>query len=380
MSAVAVVTRERVRRRTACGDARAEARIEADLADVAGQVEEELGEELRALLLVGSYARGEGGAVRARDGGLGPYNDYDLVAIVREHAAAALRAPLLALARRLSEEREIEVDLWPVDESSLASLPPTLFWLDVSLGGVEVVCGDPLGVDHLRRIKPRDVPHAEAARLLMNRAVGLALSNLEREDEDLRRARHAHKAVLACGDALLLAADLYAPTVAARASALDRQRPAPRVGDALADAYRDAALFRARPDEWRAPAGESLERWYVRTRALVASRHLAYEAARVGSPPTPAGYAASQTPLFGDAPDLSPGWLAAVRAWWRRQAPLIPFVGHPRERLARVAVALAYGHASAGCRAIAARLLGVEPEATDDELHRALRTLTEVAG
>jgi hypothetical protein len=342
-------------------------------------VARELGHDLAALILVGGYARGEGGLV-SRGNELRAYNDFDLVAIVRNHRAKSLRAPILALGRSLSEGLGIEIDLWPIDESALPTLPSTLFWLDVSLGGAEVLAGDPRVAGKVRAVKPREVPHAEAARLLANRAVGVALSNLEREDRDMRRARHGNKAVLACGDAFLLAADLYAPTVADRVTVLERQRRAPRVGDALADAYADAARFRRRPDEWRPPRGESLDAWYARTVALVASKHLAYEAARVGTPETPAGYASFRGRLFRDAPDMSAGPLAAIAARVRGRAPLWPFVGHPRERLARVAVALAYGHASSGCRAIAARLLGLEAGASDDALHSALLSLVEVSG
>jgi len=236
------------------------------------------------------------------------------------------------------------------------------------------------------------VPHAEAARLLANRAVGIALSNLEREDRDLRRARHGHKAVLACGDARLLAADVYRPTVAARVVEITRQRGAPAIGDELAFAYADAAAFRTRPDHWAPPGDQSLDAWSRRIIDLVGRSHLSYEALRVGTPASPAGYANHRGALFRGAPDVAQGPLAAFRAWSRGRAPVSPWVGHPRERLARVAVALAYGHEHPGTRAIAARLLGLAkhdgegasgsraPRVSDEALHAALSRLAEVAG
>ncbi|MBW2463599.1 MAG: hypothetical protein JRH11_18250 [Deltaproteobacteria bacterium] len=236
------------------------------------------------------------------------------------------------------------------------------------------------------------MPHAEAARLLANRAVGIALSNLEREDRDLRRARHGHKAVLACGDARLLAADVYRPTVAARVVEITRQRGAPAIGDELAFAYADAAAFRTRPDHWAPPGDQSLDAWSRRIIDLVGRSHLSYEALRVGTPASPAGYANHRGALFRGAPDVAQGPLAAFRAWSRGRAPVSPWVGHPRERLARVAVALAYGHEHPGTRAIAARLLGLAkhdgegasgsraPRVSDEALHAALSRLAEVAG
>jgi hypothetical protein len=64
----------------------------------------------------------------------------------------------------------------------------------------------------------------------------------------------------------------------------------------------------------------------------------------------------------------------------RRKTPLTPWLGHPRERLARVAVALAYAPDDANCHAIATRLLGLGSDASGDAIGRALLDLTEVGG
>ncbi len=364
--------------RTAAGIADAESRISADLDTITQEVCARWSDRMHALLLVGGYARGEGGAVE-RGGAFGPYNDYDLVLITRDDAKSA-RAPLLALGHTLTQRLGVEVELWPVERAALSTMHPTLFWLDVKQGGVEVLSGSPKVLDELPEITARDVPLAEAARLLANRATGLALSNFEPVDRDLRKARHGHKAVLACGDALLLAADRYAPTVRARAAELERLRAAPAVGGSLRALYADAARFRARPDAWSPGAGLSLDAWYASVVSVVAKTHLAFEARRVGTPQTPAGYASSRIPLFAGAPDISALPFAALRAAARRRTPLTPWIGHPRERLARVAVALAYQPRGAGSRAIAARLLGLGPDPTDEALHGGLRQLTEVAG
>jgi hypothetical protein len=73
------------------------------------------------------------------------------------------------------------------------------------------------------------VPLSECGRLLANRAVGLAISNLEgtrATDESL--ARHAHKAALACGDVRLLAADRYVASLRTRLADLESSRTRPR--------------------------------------------------------------------------------------------------------------------------------------------------------
>jgi hypothetical protein len=69
-----------------------------------------------------------------------------------------------------------------------------------------------------------------------------------------------------------------------------------------------------------------------------------------------------------------------VRAAARGKASLLPYHGHVRERLARIAVALAYGHDQPACRGVAARLLGSAVDADDATLHQKLEALSRVGG
>src|SRR5687767_1520182 len=181
---------------TLCKDADAEARIQRDLRALSVALTSAMGPSLRTLLLVGSYARGDGGATSR-----GAYNDFDLVAVVPRDTSA-LRADLTRFTEEWTARLGVHVEIWPLEERRLEAIPPTLFWLDVSLGGVRILAGDRSVEAFLHRIETRDVPLSECGRLLANRAVGLAISNLEGSsatDESL--ARHAHKAALACGDA-----------------------------------------------------------------------------------------------------------------------------------------------------------------------------------
>ncbi len=362
--------------RTLCGDGDAEARIAGDLRRIGRALEDTLGGDLRALLLVGGYARHEGSAVE-RDGELGPYNDYDFIAVVGRPGNIAAR--LREFSREWSARVGVDVDLWPLERNGLGSVPTTLFWLDIALGGVELVVGDSSVLNELRAIESRQVPLDEVGRLLANRAVGIALSNLEAIDRDLRRIRHGHKAVLACGDARLFAAGCYRPNLAARLQELERLAPTPAIGIDLVAAYRDAVAFRVRPDLWRPKTG-TVAAWYEDIRARVGRWHLAFECWRTGCPDDPERFARWTGRLYERLPDVRRGAaaLSAVRAHVQGVAPLLPYHGHVRERLARVAVALAYGDERA--RSVAARLLGAPASAADDELHRRLERLTERGG
>jgi hypothetical protein len=364
---------------------RLSARVDADLRAITEDTRAALGRDLVGLLLVGGYARGEGGAVEGPRG-LAPYNDYDLVAVVGCPPDAA-RERLARVEARWTEATSVHVDIWPAAPSLVARPPHTLFWLDVGLGGVRVLAGEPRLVAAARRLRPRDVPLSEAARLLANRAVGLALSNLKAGgatsvDDDA--TRHVHKAVIAVGDAILLDADRYRGTVRERLEELLRMRAAPGVGEELCAMYAAAAAFRERPDRARIPAGEDPARWYARAVDRIGRWHLAFEARRAGTPLDPAGYALFDGRIFAELPDV--GRLRALgstlRAASRLGLPFFPWVGHPRERVARVAAALAYGHDDQACRTSAATLLGLNRATPprDEELRAALLRLIPLGG
>ena len=368
------VRRLRASPATAVRDPGLEARVAHEVELAGARIAEALGPRLRALLLVGSYGRGEGGAL-GKEGRLAPDNDYDLVAVV-DGGARGLRPLLGETCARISASLRFDVEAWPIDAAELARLPPTLFWLDAARDGACLVRGDEATAARLRPITARQVPLDECGRLLANRAVGLALSNLEVAADPLRLARHAHKAVLACGDALLLAADRYLPRQEQRLRALEALQDAPAVGPELVSAYREALVFRARPDRWQPP--RPLQQWYAGARDLVCRAHLAFESWRAGAPVDPLAFAGWRGTLYRRLPDVRSAALSAFGAALSGDAPLRPYLGHPRERLARAAVALAYG-AGSEHRAAAARLLGA-PDASAAELSRRLRTLAARAG
>lgn len=362
---------------TLCRDAGAEARIERDLRALSVALTSSIGTKIRALLLVGSYARGDGGATAN-----GAYNDFDLIAIVARDDAA-IRAELASFGAEWTARLGLHVDVWPFEERKLTAIPPTLFWLDVSLGGVRVLAGDHRVEEHLHAITPRDVPLSECGRLLANRAVGLAISNLEgprASDESL--ARHAHKAALACGDVRLLAADRYASSLRSRLAELEQLQDAPDVGPSLVAAYREAVLYRSRPEAWSPPSGERVAAWYPEACASIAGWHFGFEAWRIGAPASPGEFARFRGRLYDELPDVRAGGSlpAAIRATLKGKAPFRPYVGHPRERLARAAVAIAYGLKDPEARSVAALLLGARPQASDADLLQRLRALAEQAG
>lgn len=345
------------RRWTASGDALAEERVQDDVAHITESVVASMGSALVALVLVGSYARGEGGVVQSAHGPRA-FNDFDLLCVLDGSPTAAQRSALRSLGAALEERRGVAVDLWPTTREGIAHAQRTLFWLDVAMGGARVLYGDERALDPVRSIRERDVSLDEAARLLANRAAGVALSRLatsprNRHGEIARRwaepavvARHAHKAVLACGDALLLATRRYANTLQQRLAHLTAMCAGDDTLGELPSRYREALAFRLDATGWAPPRGQSVSDWNTDTLALVSKWHLRFERWRVGVANDALAYTQWRRSLYASSRDVqrSVAALTGALSVLRRGAMIAPWRlrMHPREQLARAAVGIAY--------------------------------------
>lgn len=251
------------------------------LEELAGDVQDALGDRLCALLLGGGYGRGEGAVVRA--GGVErPYNDLDLVVVVRsKHGVGRRLAPV---ARRHRELLGIEVDFSrPLTPQDVARWEPRLRWYELVHGHV-VLAGDAGLVDRLAPRRVREpVPEAEAAPLLLNRGAGLLWAARVRRglepapDPDFVR-RNAYKALLAVGDAYLIAHGSLRPGHRGRVERLRAIRYVlpEAFADRLLVAYARAVTFKLTPDmlppgEEAAGAAEAL--WLSSFLDLESRRH-----------------------------------------------------------------------------------------------------------
>ncbi len=229
-------------------------KLQRELARLAGELKDLLGNNLHALILGGGYGRGEGGFVTV-DGEERLYNDLDLFLVVRDKKRVAMTAlgPVLEDAQaRLG----IEVDLSrPLTVKDITRWRPELRWHDLLHGHV-VVSGPE---DILLRNAPTSVtgPPAtiEASRLMLNRGAGLLWSlrvirGLESApDQDFVR-RNYFKSLLGMGDALLLIHGAYVSSYSRRFDAFEALAGRhPEISELdLAGSYEAALEFRLRPD------------------------------------------------------------------------------------------------------------------------------------
>lgn len=236
------------------GSAEFNARLDAQLAELAGDVSEALGENLVALALGGGYGRGEGGVCVDKGVEL-PYNDLDLTLVV--HDPRRIDADKLTQIQRKHESAlSVHVDFSrPLTPAALARLPHTLMWREL-LSGHIVLAGDEDALKaHAPSYLSNPLPRIEATRLLLNRGAGLLWALLVQSggenapDADFVR-RNAFKCRLAMGDSLLIAREGYQVAYAGRDekfAALASQNVAV-AGLGLLETYREALRFKFMPN------------------------------------------------------------------------------------------------------------------------------------
>jgi hypothetical protein len=227
---------------------------------------------LRALVLTGGFARGEGAMMDGR-----PQNDYDFVAI---RGWGRPRRAYQDVRRLLERELRIHVDLATIPAWRLARVAPTIFWYETALRG-RVLWGEEL-LDRIPIRTPRQLDRAEGLRLLVNRAAGLLLVTDTPEAHEHRI--QAAKALLAALDAYMLAIGTFPPTQTERWDAyqrLYRARKAPRhltqINAWLAWAYQ----FKVDPEN--AASRDPRIAWQIAANAILDSVPVALQHAAIRS-------------------------------------------------------------------------------------------------
>ena len=233
---------------------------------------------LAGVVLGGGYGRGEGGArgelkvqssklkveSSKSDVACRLSNDLDFFAITKEGAtdadAAAVATALEPLSRRWSEKLGIDVDFTGRTPWRLRHDQERLMVQELVHGYVDVAgaTGESLFAGIARR-EPSDLPWMEAARLLMNRGMGLLFAKCKIENgkckvdglpnADCRMSdadidfvnRNINKCILGAGDAFLISRGLYRWRATERADACEAQG-----FDRL---YRAAVEWKFRPSE-----------------------------------------------------------------------------------------------------------------------------------
>ncbi|MCH9670113.1 MAG: hypothetical protein K0U93_01580 [Gammaproteobacteria bacterium] len=178
-------------------------------------------ESFVALVLIGGYARGEGGVWYGPDNSPGPYNDYDYFVVVRGTDGAErarLAAALRATAHELEHAVGVEVDFALLRQDKLGSAEYSLMNAEM-LWGHRVVAGDNAVLNVMPAMPFAGLPLGEFTRLMLNRGSLLLLNQVALLRDGLSEAqareqfvKYLFKSVLACGDARLATEGRYHPS------------------------------------------------------------------------------------------------------------------------------------------------------------------------
>ncbi len=235
---------------------------------------------LQGVVLGGGYGRGEGGVFDLPDGSQRLSNDLDFFAVTEKGASGReIRAVVDALApvsETWTAKLGIDVDFVVRTPWRMRHDQERVMIQELMHGYFDVVgkAGEEMFVEIERR-PPSAFPWSEAARMLMNRGVGLVLA-AEPERDRTFTVRNVNKCVLGAGDARLIARGAYAWRAEDRSAALGEELYAAAVGWKFrprAESVCDWETARAR---WL----EAVEEVMAEGRRSGALRRSLYQAAR----------------------------------------------------------------------------------------------------
>lgn len=184
---------------------------------------------LRAIVLTGAPARGEGTAISVGSA-TWILSDVDLIAVFgSSREVLEARAVLVDLSREVTRrlrDRGLasHVDFAPHTEASLTGLSPSMFTMELARFA-KVIDGDGTVLRGVRQIGPHEIPSVDALTLLTNRVVGQLIlrRDLAGGDPLLRAFAAYHSGKVACDvlAAYLCYSGAYSPTYEGRIDASD---------------------------------------------------------------------------------------------------------------------------------------------------------------
>ena len=254
-------------------DPEADVFLARSLEAVADAIESAFG-NVRALVLAGSFGRGEGGVVRHGER-FKPVNDIDLVVVAPSKEKSAER-----LAGRLARELGCDFVDIAIASGDWDRLPPTIFNYELKYGA-QVLRGDRSVLDAVPSYAPADIPLFEGVQLLLNRTAGLLTGvgggSVERgrPEGEARRylTRQVVKALMAIGDWHLLSSEAYDWSYARRRARFQNLFRALGIEETPAARIDRAYAFKLLPDyrAWPDPVTELHVLWPTLESTIVAA-------------------------------------------------------------------------------------------------------------
>ena len=184
---------------------------------------------VKAIILYGSYGRGEGAFYSDENGNIHTYNDYDLILVVDDFIESI---KINQIAHSLEEKLDVKwIDISQKKKSKLKNLKLTIFNYDLKYGS-RVIYGDKEILDNVPKFKSSKISLKEAETLYFTRLYTFIGSITENnfvigvKDENARFFRNQMaKAILAVVDSLLLIKGEYHYSYKKRGSLIQQFYP-----------------------------------------------------------------------------------------------------------------------------------------------------------
>ncbi len=217
--------------------------------------------DAQAVVLSGSFGRGEGSVLRGENRPR-PLNDYDVLVACDE----SLRTPLKTMAAAMAPRLGLDcLDIVPLHPNWFDKVNLTMLTYDLRYGS-RTIWGNETLLESIPQFAPADIPLWEGYQLLLNRIAGLLIAlkpNLLSSDdwnqEDSRfLVNQMTKAGMAMGDFRLLSLGDYCSSYRQRLTRLRSLHRALNIGDDETRLLERAYSFKLSPDYKSFPAGSFL--------------------------------------------------------------------------------------------------------------------------
>jgi hypothetical protein len=206
-------------------------------------------QETAALIVIGGYGRGEGGIVRKNDT-YHPHNNIDFLYIHHGRISQKVVALANAKLQEISKKYDIGIDMSAINRQKLLNLKGLVVSYDMRYGH-KTILGDSTFLKENASFSLYNIDPTDVRQLLINRGTLLLINRVLLNKETLTTEekkliiKHAIKAIIGYGDALLYFNDAYHWSYAQKLTNMTEQKNIPEEVKTL---YSEAMLFRFRPD------------------------------------------------------------------------------------------------------------------------------------
>lgn len=218
-------------------------------------------EKTAALILIGGYGRGEGG-IATKNGKDVPHNNLDLLYIHNDQVDPKIVKNVDQSLQNLAKTYDIGIDMSAINKEKLLSLDGLVIGYDMRYGH-KTLLGDSTFLKKHARFSLDNIDPVDIRQLLVNRGTLLLINRLllnkESLSEDEKRLiiKHAIKAIIGYGDALLFFHNKYHWSYAQKQS---NMLEVVEIDKSIKKLYAEALLFRFKPN-YELYLQKDLEQW-----------------------------------------------------------------------------------------------------------------------